>query len=281
MPLQAMPRLAPKHIARCLAAALPLLATTAPALAHPHIWVTVETTLLFDKGNVTGIRHRWLFDEMYTTMAIQGLDANNDGIYDRKELAELAKVNIDGLKEMGYFTQAKQGDKVPEFADPKDYFLEHTEAVEPPGPASQIEGPSATPPAAAPASPPASAPATTVWSRLKSKFGSSASVPAVPKAPKTMVLALEFTMPLRAPVAADAGGFSYSVSDPDMMIWFELDAAKGARSSGAPKGCTVAQAAPGKEAATSKALSDAFSGQLGASSGLGAVKSVVLSCTKS
>ena len=68
------------------------------------MWITVETTVLYDKGAFTGLQQKWTFDEFYTAMAIEGLDKNNDGIYDREELSELAKVNIDGMKEFGYFT---------------------------------------------------------------------------------------------------------------------------------------------------------------------------------
>ena len=68
---------------------------------------------------------RWTFDDMYTAMAIQGLDANGDGTYSREELAELAKVNIDGLKEFGYFTVAKLGTTAVKAKDPVDYYLEY------------------------------------------------------------------------------------------------------------------------------------------------------------
>ncbi len=57
------------------------------------------------------MRHKWLFDEYYTTMAIEGLDKNKDGVYDREELAELAKVNIEGLKDFAYFTFPGLGGK--------------------------------------------------------------------------------------------------------------------------------------------------------------------------
>ncbi|TMJ63980.1 MAG: DUF1007 family protein, partial [Alphaproteobacteria bacterium] len=87
-----------------LLAAGMLAALAASATAHPHVWITVETTVLYDKGTFTGLQHKWTFDEFYTAMAIEGLDKNKDGIYDREELAELAKVNVDGLKEFGYFT---------------------------------------------------------------------------------------------------------------------------------------------------------------------------------
>ena len=66
-------------LASACAASLGLLAAAAPAAAHPHVWVAVETTVLYEAGRIVGLRHRWSFDDLYTAMAIQGLDANNDG----------------------------------------------------------------------------------------------------------------------------------------------------------------------------------------------------------
>jgi ABC-type uncharacterized transport system substrate-binding protein len=108
-----------------LAGALASSASTSPAAAHPHVWVKVSTTINYDKGTVTGFTHKWTFDEMYAAMAVQGLDANSDGNYDRTELAELAQVNIDGLKEFDYFVFPKLGAAPLALAPPKDYWLEY------------------------------------------------------------------------------------------------------------------------------------------------------------
>ena len=86
-----------------LAVALLLGAFATRAAAHPHVWITFETTVVYDKGTFVGVKHKWTFDEFYTAMAIEGLDKNKDGIYDREELAELAKVNIEGLKDFSFF----------------------------------------------------------------------------------------------------------------------------------------------------------------------------------
>ena len=106
-------------------AACSLAATTLGAVAHPHVWITVETTVLYDKGTFTGLQHKWTFDEFYTAMAIEGLDKNKDGTYDREELSELAKVNIDGLKEFAFFTYPVLDGQDVKVADAKDYWLEH------------------------------------------------------------------------------------------------------------------------------------------------------------
>jgi ABC-type uncharacterized transport system substrate-binding protein len=118
-----MRRLHPLLSAFALAAAL--LLRPAPADAHPHVWVTVQATVLYDKGMITGLQQNWTFDEMYTEMAIEGLDKNHDGIYDRQELSELAQVNIDGLKEFDYFTFAKLGNVQQKFKPPVDYWLDY------------------------------------------------------------------------------------------------------------------------------------------------------------
>lgn len=105
------------------------LGLASPASAHPHVFIEARTKILFDKDAFTGVEHRWAFDEFYTQTAIEGLDANKDGVYDREELAELAKVNIEGLKEFGYFTFAKLAGKDVAFGDVKDYWLEHKDGV--------------------------------------------------------------------------------------------------------------------------------------------------------
>jgi ABC-type uncharacterized transport system substrate-binding protein len=100
-----------------------------PLAAHPHVWVSVETTIVYDQGKITGLQNSWTFDEGYTTMALEGLDANGDGTYDRKELAELAQVNVDGLKEFDYFTHAKLNGTALTMAPPRDYWLEHKDGI--------------------------------------------------------------------------------------------------------------------------------------------------------
>ncbi len=99
--------------------ALGVAGLAAPASAHPHVFIEARTKILYDNGTFTGVEHRWTFDEFYTQTAIEGLDANKDGVYSREELAELAKVNIEGLKEFSYFTYPKLAGKDVTFSDVK------------------------------------------------------------------------------------------------------------------------------------------------------------------
>jgi ABC-type uncharacterized transport system substrate-binding protein len=114
---------------RLLALGAVLVAVSLPASAHPHVWVTVETTVMYSGGSITGLQHKWTFDDMYAAMAIQGLDANGDGTYSREELKELAQVNIDGLKEFAYFTIAKLGKAPIGLKPPVDYYLEYKDGL--------------------------------------------------------------------------------------------------------------------------------------------------------
>ena len=103
-----------------------LLAGIGGAGAHPHVWVKARTVVVTDaSGTVTALRHRWQFDEAFSSYATLGLDANKDGTLSREELADLAKVNVESLKEYGYFSALKRGKATAEFADPTEYFLEH------------------------------------------------------------------------------------------------------------------------------------------------------------
>jgi ABC-type uncharacterized transport system substrate-binding protein len=124
-----MPRLSANVIGFIAALAMLAGVLAGPAAAHPHVWIIVETTLMYDKGAFTGLRHKWTFDQYYTAMAIEGLDKNKDGKYDREELAELAKVNIDGLKDFAYFTTASVAGREVKFEAPSDYWLEHRDGV--------------------------------------------------------------------------------------------------------------------------------------------------------
>lgn len=247
-----------------------------PAFAHPHVWVAVESKILFANGAVTGLRLRWIFDEFYTNMAIDGLDANNDGTYSREELAELAKVNIDGLAQLGYYTHAKLAEQRLAFDAPQDYWLDHMAVAQLPGPAQSLQ-PLSPDSASATAAKQDNNPG--FWARLVARLtGSAAEKPSDVK-----VLALEFTLPFKQPVLADAAGFAYGVYDPEFWIWFDFARTKGAElGPNAPAGCALKIGLPQQDAAQLQQLNEAFFGQLGgAQPGAGAAKSVSLNCPKS
>src|SRR5689334_6415887 len=72
-----------------------------PARAHPHVWVTVQSEVIYnDKGEVT-----------------------------REELAGLADVNITNLKDSDFFTYVKAAGKDIALGDASDYWLDYKDEV--------------------------------------------------------------------------------------------------------------------------------------------------------
>jgi ABC-type uncharacterized transport system substrate-binding protein len=104
------------------------------ARAHPHVWIVAKSELVYaPDGSLTGVRHAWTFDDMFSTYALQGLETKTKGVYTREELAPLAQTNVESLKEYGYFTFAKTGatgsQKKQKFAEPVDYYLDYKDSA--------------------------------------------------------------------------------------------------------------------------------------------------------
>jgi ABC-type uncharacterized transport system substrate-binding protein len=109
-----------------LVLAAAVLFGAAAAEAHPHVWIVAKSELIYaPDGTVTGVRHAWTFDDMFSTYALQGIETKTKGVYTREELAPLAQTNVESLKEYAYFTFAKADRKKQKFAEPVDYFLEY------------------------------------------------------------------------------------------------------------------------------------------------------------
>jgi ABC-type uncharacterized transport system substrate-binding protein len=114
-----------RFLGKVLAACAGLLAAPGLAHAHPHVWVTMTSTVIYaEDGTVTGVRHAWAFDDMFSTFAVQGLESKQKGVFTREELQPLAEVNVTSLKEYDYFSFAKANGQKMQFSDPVDYHLE-------------------------------------------------------------------------------------------------------------------------------------------------------------
>jgi ABC-type uncharacterized transport system substrate-binding protein len=114
-----------------LALVIGMLVAASAAQAHPHVWVTMRTALVYDAdGNITGVRHAWAFDDMFSAFATQGLESKEKGKFTREELAPLAKVNVESLKEYDYFTYVTADGLKIELTDPApDYWLDFADSV--------------------------------------------------------------------------------------------------------------------------------------------------------
>ncbi len=64
-------------------------------------------------GRISGVRHSWTFDEMYSAFAVPGAE-------DQAEYDELAKVNVKQLQEFNYFTVVRAGGRKPDVRGVRD-----------------------------------------------------------------------------------------------------------------------------------------------------------------
>jgi ABC-type uncharacterized transport system substrate-binding protein len=115
-----------RRICSVLAMCAGLALGSGAASAHPHVWVTMHSELVYaPDGTITGVRHAWTFDDMFSVFATQGIESKKKGEFTREELAPLAEVNVTSLKEYDFFTYAKVNGKDIEFNEPSaGYYLE-------------------------------------------------------------------------------------------------------------------------------------------------------------
>ena len=61
--------------------------------AHPHIWVTFHSEVVYAAdGTMTGVRHAWTFDDMFSAYALQGISHAEKGQYTREEQEHLSEL---------------------------------------------------------------------------------------------------------------------------------------------------------------------------------------------
>jgi len=113
------------RLASLLMLALVLMGLPRPsAQAHPHIWIIATTTLIFKNDQITGIRHEWLFDEIFSANIIHDFDKNKDGKFDARETREIERNAFGNLTEYNFFTHMTvDGAKQP-FKAAKDFAVE-------------------------------------------------------------------------------------------------------------------------------------------------------------
>jgi ABC-type uncharacterized transport system substrate-binding protein len=98
--------------------------------AHPHVWVTMKSEVIYaPDGSVSGVRHSWSFDAMFSTFATQGMAGRQKGAFTREELRPLAETQIGSLKEFDYFTFARIDGEKAQFSAPTDFWLEFKDGV--------------------------------------------------------------------------------------------------------------------------------------------------------
>ena len=81
-------------------------------------------------GRITGIRHAWAFDDMFSTFATQGLDSKRRESSPAKSWPRWPRSMSRSLKEFDYFTYATADGTKVALTDPtSDYWLDYHDQV--------------------------------------------------------------------------------------------------------------------------------------------------------
>ena len=103
-----------------LAAAASMIWGMTSASAHPHVWITVETTVLVEAGAFAGLRYVWVFDKQYKDQLLTEFDTDKDGVLSEGELKAWFELSIKTLRDQKLFTSAKVGKQKLTFDGPSD-----------------------------------------------------------------------------------------------------------------------------------------------------------------
>ena len=84
-----------------------LLLITFSIYCHPHMFITSETTFVFNSEKLQGIFVQWTFDDMFSATIIDEYDKDKSGSFDTKETAVVKKNAFDYVAESKYFIDMK------------------------------------------------------------------------------------------------------------------------------------------------------------------------------
>jgi ABC-type uncharacterized transport system substrate-binding protein len=104
-------------------AVLCLIASTALASAHPHVFVETTARVIFDdQGRIAAIHNVWTFDESYSVFVTQGMTSDG-GVATVEQLRPIAETNIDQLAAFAWFNFVKGDEGSVDFSTPKEFSL--------------------------------------------------------------------------------------------------------------------------------------------------------------
>ncbi|MBN2752994.1 MAG: DUF1007 family protein [Rhodospirillaceae bacterium] len=102
----------PRRYLTLVASILAACAVASPARAHPHSWIDLRVSVLFDdEGRITGLHENWLFDEAYTTFILDHFAKGKKHALKAAEFRAIAAKIMTNLKPYHYFTKASDGGK--------------------------------------------------------------------------------------------------------------------------------------------------------------------------
>ena len=80
---------------------------TSNVFGHAHIWIHGAVIVRFDEQGMSGFRHEWVMDEMFSNMLIHDYDKNSNDKFEPDEEKDLYEHAFMNLKNYEYFTHTK------------------------------------------------------------------------------------------------------------------------------------------------------------------------------
>lgn len=93
-----------KYPVRALFLALFLIILPFKSIAHPHVFITKQAILYFDKTGLTGIRNIWEFDEIFSSTVIDEYDRNHNGLFEGAEKKDIYNSAFINIRDFNYYT---------------------------------------------------------------------------------------------------------------------------------------------------------------------------------
>lgn len=79
------------------------------AFAHPHVFVDASVIVQFNENGLTGVKNRWVYDELYSTAMMSSVDADKDGVLSNAEIQQLQKNTIGQFADNNYYNYVVLG----------------------------------------------------------------------------------------------------------------------------------------------------------------------------
>ncbi|KPC54217.1 DUF1007 family protein [Amantichitinum ursilacus] len=109
-----------RSVAVCITA-LALLLGSAPASAHPHVWVTYEVSAVFKNAQLTALRQRWTFDDQFTSAVLGDIGKSKIKTVDRATAAKIRANAFDNLANYQYFQHVNVNGRPINLGAPTDF----------------------------------------------------------------------------------------------------------------------------------------------------------------
>jgi len=91
------------------------------AAAHPHVFIKHSMRLIFGADDIVGVRMRWTFDEMYSSMIKSDYTKSGDGSLTPADVRAIEKENFSNLANFGFFVDVRINDKPIRVTSVKDF----------------------------------------------------------------------------------------------------------------------------------------------------------------